>query len=123
MYYFSQPYTAIITDECWPTVHKEGGKMEIVHAVEEPYKNSQVFEGVQKALGLHVQLEEETEYHDQNETPSGWTRFFKRFHTPGCYFNVGWLGAENVRYVERKLTLDVSKSDTKTFGFAVGYSE
>lgn len=116
--FHQRPYTAIVNDEFWPTSHKEGGQMVIVHAVETPYKNEQVFG--QQAAGMHLVLQEETEYRSQNEGPSGWVKFWKRFHSPTCYFNVGWLGAEQVRPVQRIVSLDVAKSETKTLAIIVG---
>jgi hypothetical protein len=116
--FHQRPYTAIINDEFWPTSHKEGGSMVIVHAVETPFKNEREFG--QKALGMNFILKEETEYRTQNEGSSGWVKFWKRFHSPTCFFNVGWLGAPQIRPVERKVQLDVSKSETKTLAIIVG---
>jgi hypothetical protein len=116
--YHQRPYTIIVTDEFWPTSHKEGGTMSIVHAVETPYKNEQEFG--QKELGLNFIVQEESEYRTQTEGQAGWAKFWKRFHTPGCYFNLGYLGAEEFRPIERTVSLDVSKSDTKTIAFVVG---
>jgi hypothetical protein len=116
--FHQRPYTAIINDELWPTSHKEGGSMSIVHAVETPYKNEREFG--EKALGMNFILQEESEYRSQNEGSSGWVKFWKRFHSPTCFFNVGWLGAPQVRPVERIVSLDVSKSDTKTIAIILG---
>jgi hypothetical protein len=116
--YHQRPYTAIITDEFWPTCHKEGGAMTVVHAVETPYKNQREFG--QKALGMNFILQEETEYRTQNEGPSGWVKFWKQFHSPTCFFSVGWMGAAQIRPAERVLSLDVSKSETKTLAIVIG---
>jgi hypothetical protein len=90
----------------------------MVHATETPYKNEQQYG--EEALGMSFKLQEETEYESQAEGPSGWVRFWKRFHSPTCFFNVGWLGVERVVPAQRIVTLDVSQSETKTLALIFG---
>jgi hypothetical protein len=116
--FHQKPYTVIITDDCWPTTHKEGGEIKIVHALETPYKNDRRFG--EKQLGFSLRLQEETEYKVQRETRSAWVHFWTRFHSPAGWFNLGWLHAPTVRLSKRKLTLDMAQSETKTLTFVFG---
>jgi hypothetical protein len=116
--FHQKPYTVIITDDCWPTTHKEGGEIKIVHALETPYKKDRRFGD--KQVGLSLRLQEETEYRVQRETRSEWIHFWTRFHSPAGLFNLGWLGAPTVHLSKRKLTLDMAQSQTKTLTFVFG---
>jgi hypothetical protein len=121
--YHQHPYTIIISDNLWPVSHKEGGKMEIVRRQpsanqQTPYKSSQTFG--EELFGVSFRLDEESDYRDESENLSQWAKLWKSFHTPGCFFNAGWLGSKDIRFVERKLVLDVQKSQTKTFALIFG---
>lgn len=116
--YHQKPYTTIITDDCWPTNHKEGGEVKIVHAQETPYVSDRRFG--EKHIGFSFRVEEHTEFKIQKETTSGWMHFWTRFHSPAGWFNLGWLGSPSVRLSKRKLTLDMSQSETKTLAFVFG---
>jgi hypothetical protein len=136
--FHQKPYTAIITDSLWPTSHKEGGQMTIVHVTQEgqeqdqgqgqnqnqnrdqsqkQFKRQSNFG--QRSFGFNFQSEEISEYSQQAERSSGWIKFWQRFHSPSCFFQLGWLGGQNVRYAERSLSLDVANSETKTIVFVV----
>jgi hypothetical protein len=118
--FHQKPYTAIITDSLWPTSHKEGGQMNVVHTRnngEQQFKREMTFG--QKALGFAFKSVEMSEYRQQNERSSGWVNFWQSFHSPSCFFQLGWLGGEKVRYAERRLSLDIANSETKTLVFTV----
>jgi hypothetical protein len=121
--YHQHPYTIIISDNLWPVSHKEGGKMELIRtnpteSQQTPYKSSQTFG--EDLFGLALRLDEESDYRDESENLSQWAKLWKSFHTPGCFFNIGWMGSKDIRFVERKLTLDVQKSQTKTLALIYG---
>jgi len=121
--YHQHPYTIIITDNLWPVSHKEGGKMELVRTnptetQQTPYKSSQTFG--EDLFGLSFRLDEESDYRDESESVSQWAKLWKSFHTPSCLFNLGWMGSKDIRFVERKLTLDIAKSQTKTLALIYG---
>lgn len=121
--YHQHPYTIIISDNLWPVSHKEGGKMELIRTnptetQQTPYKNQQTFG--EELFGLSFRLDEESDYRDESEGISQWARLWKSFHSPGCLFNLGWMGSKDIRFVERKLTLDIQKSQTKTLALIVG---
>jgi hypothetical protein len=116
--YHQIPYTAIITDEFYPTNHKQGGQMKIVHANQDKsqdYENQKTFG--QDALGLSFQVQEKSEFPEEQENISGWTRFIRRFHSANCAFNAAWLGSPSIRFVKRQFNLDLDKSETKTLVF------
>jgi hypothetical protein len=121
--YHQHPYTIIISDNLWPASHKEGGKMELIRTnptetQETPYKSSQTFG--EQLFGLSLRLDEESDYRDESEGIAQWVQLWKSFHTPSCFFNLGWLGGKDIRFVERTLTLDIQKSQTKTLAFIFG---
>jgi len=116
--FHQKPYTVIVTDSCWPTTHKEGGLMKIVHVVETPYKKERLFG--EKTLGLNFKLESETEYRVQNEGKSAWMHYFNRFHSLNSMFNLNWMGEPSLHLAKRQLSLDMSQSETKTLVFVFG---
>jgi hypothetical protein len=113
--YHQIPYTAIISDEFYPINHQQGGKMQIVHANQDPKDNYERREQFgEKSLGLVFQLNEKSEFPEQQETLSGWSKFIRKFHTVNCAFNAAWLGSPSIRFVKREFILDLDKSQTKT---------
>lgn len=116
--FHQKPYTAIITDSCWPVTHKEGGLMKIVHTVETPYKKQFLFG--KNTLGLAFNLESETEYHIQKEGKAAWYNYFNRFHSLTSFLNLNWMGEPSLHLAKRQLSLDMSQSETKTFVFVFG---
>jgi hypothetical protein len=116
--YHQIPYTAIITDEFYPTIHPQGGKMQIVHANEDEKKNYQQTRTFgQEMFGLHFQVKEQSEFPEEQENVSGWARFIRQFHTANCAFNAAWLGSPSIRYAKREIILDLDKSETNTLVF------
>jgi hypothetical protein len=118
--YHQHPYTIIITDALWPVSHKEGGKMQVVRShpsatQQTPYKNSQ--SAGENYFGLAFRLDEESDYQQESERISQWAKLWKSFHSPSCFFNLGWFGNQQMRFAERKITLDVAKSQTRTLAF------
>ena len=89
--------------------------------METQYKSDKRF--AEKRLGLSLRLEETSEYKRQMETTSSWMHFWQRFHSPAGVFNLGWLGAPTVRLSMRKLSLDMSQSETKTLAIVFGGSK
>jgi hypothetical protein len=121
--YHQHPYTIIITDALWPVSHKEGGKMEMIRQApsatqQTPYKKTQTYG--EELFGLSFRVDEESDYQQESERASQWAKLWKSFHTSSCFFNLGWIGSEDIRFVERTLTLDVQKSQTKTLAFVLG---
>jgi len=117
--YHQQPYTAIIHDEFYPVVHPKGGKLQVVH-VDQERQYTQTSQFGQKALGLHFQVHEQSDFPREQETVSGWTRFFRQFHTTNCAFNAAWLGSPSIRYAQRKLVLNLDQSETSTLVLVTG---
>jgi hypothetical protein len=119
--YHQKPYTAIITDELYPTIYPRGGKMKIVRSLapgQAPVEREMTFG--RKKLGLEISLKTRSDYAKENEGQSAWVRFLRKFHTPGCWFNVGWLGAPTIKHVERKVVLNLDRSATNTLVFMIG---
>lgn len=116
--FHQKPYTAIITDSCWPTTHKEGGLMKIVHTLETPTKRQHLLG--KNTLGLSFNLESETEYRIENEGKGAWYNYFNRFHSWTSLFNLNWMGEPSLHLSKRQLSLDMSQSETKTFVFVFG---
>jgi len=113
-----KPYTAIVKDSLWPIHKTEGAELKMIHSVETPIKmDHHVGE---KVLGLSLRFETESEYKEETESLSSWMRFVKSFKTPTGLLNLGYLGQPMVRRCLRKITLDMSKSETKTLVFVLG---
>jgi len=86
--------------------------MKIVRAVETPYKHELQFG--HKVVGLNFKVESETHYRVQNEGKSSWFNYLNRFHSINSWFNLNWMGEPSLRMSMRKLSLDMSNSETKT---------
>jgi hypothetical protein len=116
--YHQRPYTAIITDELYPTVHHLGGVMNIVNAEDKTpvYDNQETYG--KESLGWAFRTEVKSDYQPEQESMGAWSRFLRRFHTPGCFLNLGVFGPKTIKYAERKLILDVDESSSKTLVFA-----
>ena len=98
--------------------------MKIVHANEDKtqdYKNHATFG--RKALGMTFELKEESEFPEQQENMSGWTRFVRRFHSANCALNAAWLGSPSIRRVKRQIILDLDQSETKTIVLLIAARE
>lgn len=96
--------------------------MKIVHAVDTPFK--QVREFGQNSLGFAFKTEQETEFQPESEGFSAWARYFQRFRrTWSGWLHMGPGGSKTLRFAQRKLTLDVSESKTKTLSLIFAGSE
>jgi len=113
-----KPYTAIVKDSLWPIHKTEGAEVKMVHSVETPIKMEHHVG--EKVLGWSLHLETESEYKVETESLSAWMRFIKSFKTPTGLLNLGYLGQPMVRRCTRKITLDMSRSETKTLVFVIG---
>lgn len=118
--YHQIPYTAVVTDELYPTIHPKGGKMEIVRSegLNEGFEYRQT-QG-QDALGFALTLEEKSDYRQEKESVAGWARFIQKFNGPISFFNLGWLGTRPIKFAQRKIILDLDRSQASTLVFAVG---
>jgi len=113
-----KPYTAIVKDSLWPIHKTEGAEIKMIHTLETPIKlDHRVGE---KVLGWSLHMETESEYKEETESLSAWMRFVKGFKTPTGLLNLGYLGQPMVRRCIRKLTLDMTKSETKTLVIVLG---
>jgi hypothetical protein len=112
------PYTAIVTDECFPVFHREGAQVKTVRVVETPYKNERRY-GEHK-LGLSVHIKEESDFPVEAEGYNQWIHYFKRFHHARTFLNLGWLGAPSTRWTKRSISIDMAQSQTKTVAFVIG---
>lgn len=114
----ARPYTAIITDECWPVFYTEAGRVKLVRVLETPYKNEEHFG--EKSFGLQFHVQEESDYTVEVEDQSQRMPFWTQFQTPAAWFNFGFLQAPSMKYEKRVLTLNMPQSQTKTFAVVLG---
>jgi hypothetical protein len=112
------PYTAIVTDECFPIFHREGAQVKVARVVETPYNNERRFGEHRFGLSLHVK--EESDFQVEAEGHNQWINYLTKFHNVRTLMNMGWLGAQSTRWAKRTLSIDMAKSQTKTLAFVVG---
>jgi len=122
--YEQYPYNAIVRDELYPVGKQQqgGNQMQIIKSQEHHEYTSERTYG-QKYAGMAFTMKHRSDYRQEEETQSGWAKFVKQFHSPSCWFNVGYLGSPLIKYAERKVVLNMDQSQTKTFVFALAASK
>jgi hypothetical protein len=118
--FVQKPYTAVIKDSMWPLCKTEAGVVKPIHRalIDAPHKVDRTMG--EKMLGWSFRYVTETEYKEEDESMSGWARFLTQFRTPVGFFNMGYMGHPFIARSMRKLTIDMSKAETKTLVFVLG---
>jgi hypothetical protein len=116
--FHQKPYTAIIKDSLCPLHKTDCAHVKLIHTLEHPVKKDVAIG--EKTLGWKLRMEVDTDYKKETETTEGWWHFIHKFKSPMGLLNMGYVGHPLVRRSMRRITLDMTKSETKTLVFVVG---